>query len=124
MSVTLPPTAAGAGPVLAAARNLLNTVANTEMKGMLDARKEAYELPMTLETIAEAIRLRASQHTSKDPLDPQYVAAVNQLAATVTAAANAARALGAAFDALHATELARLLRPRNGEYKWDTVANQ
>lgn len=116
------PAPAPVGPVYQAARRLHGTAVDHQVKGMLEVRTEAHELPHTIAEVAAAIRARAAA-CAKEPLDQAYAAHLAQIAVVVDTAAQAARSLGPSFDALHDTEVRRLLQPRPNEQKWDTSAN-
>lgn len=105
------------------ARQLLANAVQFKPKGMIEVRTEAYEMPHSLAEIAQAIRARA-QECTKQPLHPNLAAALMQIAATVESASQASRTLGPAFDALHPTEVTRILKPRVNEAAWDTTNNR
>ncbi|RKR92736.1 hypothetical protein BDK92_7214 [Micromonospora pisi] len=111
-------------PFWAAARQVHATAAQHKPRGMLARRQEAFEMPAALGEIAAGLRLLAQTHTSQEPLEPAYAAAVMQVAATVESAAQASRHLAPAFDALHSVQVRRLLQPKVGEDMWDTVNNK
>jgi hypothetical protein len=114
----------GTTPLFQAARQVHATAASYKPKGMLARRLEAYEMPLTLGEIAAGLRLLAHTHTSNEPLNSAYAAAVMQIAATVETAAQASKQLFPAFDALHPTQVRRLLNPQPGEEMWDTINNR
>lgn len=105
------------------ARQLFANAVKFKPKGMIEVRTEAYELPHSLQDIAAALRARA-QECTKQPLHSNFAAALVQIAATVESASQASRTLGPAFDALHPTEVARILKPRVNEGAWDTTNNR
>jgi hypothetical protein len=111
------------GPVYQAARRVHATAAEYTVKGVMELRTEAYEFPWTIKEIANAVRARVA-HCTKEAVQPEYAQALNQIATTVDAAAQAAARLGEAFDALHFTEVRRILAPRPGEDKWDIANNR
>lgn len=110
-------------PFFHAARQVHATAAKFEPRGMMEVRGETYEMPHSLDEIAAALRVRA-QACTKQPLHPQLAHAIAQVAACVDSAAQAARQLGPAFDALHPTEVARILKPRPNEQAWDVANNR
>jgi hypothetical protein len=110
------------GPVYTAARALHKVAVDYTVRGTMELRTEAWEFPHTLAAVAGAIRARVS-HCTQEAVDPAYAAALAQIAATVDAAAMAARNLGPAFDSLHKREIDRILQPRPNESKWDTTNN-
>lgn len=111
------------GPVYTAARQVHAVAVEHTVKGTMELRTEAYEFPWTIAELAAAVRARAD-HCTKEAVDPAYAQALVQIATTVDAAAQAAARLGPAFDALHQTEVNRILKPRPNESKWDTVNNR
>jgi hypothetical protein len=111
------------GPVYTAARQVHAAAVEHKIRGMLELRTEAYEFPHTLAEVAAAIRTRA-EYYGTEAVEPEYAHMVAAVAATVDAAADAARRLGEAFDALHQAELRRLLAPRPNEEKWDVSQNR
>jgi hypothetical protein len=113
----------GSSHFWASARQLHATAAQFRPRGMMEVRQECIELPHSLTEIANALRVRA-QACTKEPLHPQLANLLQQMAACVDTAATASRELGPAFDALHPTEVARILKPRPNEAAWDTANNQ
>lgn len=111
------------GPLFQAARRFHETAANTLPKGNLELRNEAYELPAALAQIADGIRIRVNVCT-QSAIHPDYSTALQQIAAVIDTAANAARQLGPAFDDLHQDLVRRLLAPAPGEEKWDVANNR
>jgi hypothetical protein len=111
-------------PFWHACRQVHATAAQHKPQGMLARRQEAFEMSFSLAEISAALRLLAQTHTSQEPLEPAYAGAVMQVAATVEAAAQAAKQLGPSFDGLHATQVQGLLQPKPGQEKWDTVNNR
>lgn len=118
----LPAAPAPVGPVYTAARQVHAVAVNSQIKGTMELRTEAWEFPHTIQALADAISARATLCT-REAVDPAYAAHLMQIAATVQAAAQAARSLGPAFDALHEKEIRRITQPRPNEAKWDTSAN-
>lgn len=105
------------------AQQLHGAAAKFEPRGMIEVRNECFELPHALGEIAAALRVRA-QAVTKQPLQPALAAAIMQIAACVDTAAQASRQLGPAFDNLHPTEVARILKPRPNEQAWDVSNNR
>jgi hypothetical protein len=105
------------------AQQLHGAAAKFQPRGMMEVRAETAELPFALAEIAQALRTRA-QACTKHPLHPQIAQLLMQVSSCVDAAAHASKQLFPAFDALHPTEVARILKPRPDEGKWDTVNNK
>jgi hypothetical protein len=105
------------------ARALHAAAAKFQPRGMMEVRTETAELPHALAEVAQALRTRA-QACTKHPLHPQIAQLLMQVSACVDSAAHASKQLYPAFDALHPTEVTRILKPRPDEGKWDTVNNR
>lgn len=104
-----------------AAARFAAAAAEYRTKGNLEVRDEAYELPDTLAQIASGLQARAEAN-ARESLDPALQAMYARIADSVMAAAQAARDLGPAFDAMHPERVRDLLQGSNPA-GWDSVNN-
>lgn len=105
------------------ARQLHAAAAKFQPRGMMEVRAECAELPYALSEIASALRARA-QACTQHPLHAQMAQLFMQISACVDSAAQASTQLYPAFDALHPTEVRRILQPRPNEPAWDVNNNR
>ncbi len=104
-----------------AARNFHGVACEYTPRGMLEVRAEAYELPDTLGQLADALRVRA-QANAKESLHPDLPAAYAAIADAMQVAAQTARQLGPAFDAMH-KQLVDNLTSSPNPAGWDSTSN-
>ena len=121
------PTSKGLGDtgyLLAAARQFRETAVNHVPRGAGELGAEGHAWPEAIDQFAQALHERAQICAKNFPVEGAYTNAMAAIAAMLSDAAQAARALGPSFDAAHQPELARLTSPRPGEGRRDTSSNR